>query len=185
MPHERRGGNRVSEKGQPEVWMRGPVAGIPGHLQPVAHSLLQLVEEVLAISTAVTPRELWSTPGGAPSAGFHLRHAAGALDRLFTYARGEMLNDSQLAVLGGEGAQGSEPSPGELVARFGEQVERALEQLRTTREETVLDARRVGRARLPSTVIGLLFHAAEHTQRHIGQMTTTLRIVRGIRVAAD
>jgi hypothetical protein len=38
----------------------------------------------------------------------------------------------------------------------------------------------VGRARLPSTVFGLLFHVAEHTQRHAGQAITTAKIVRGL-----
>ena len=28
----------------------------------------------------------------------------------------------------------------------------------------------------PSTVIGLLFHAAEHTQRHAGQIATASRL---------
>jgi hypothetical protein len=35
------------------------------------------------------------------------------------------------------------------------------------------DERLVGRLKLPSTVVGLLFHAAEHTQRHVGQAATT------------
>jgi hypothetical protein len=37
----------------------------------------------------------------------------------------------------------------------------------------------VGRAKLPATTLGLLFHAAEHTQRHVGQLMTTLKVVRG------
>jgi hypothetical protein len=32
---------------------------------------------------------------------------------------------------------------------------------------------------LPTTVVGLLIHCAEHTQRHVGQMVTTAKIVRG------
>jgi uncharacterized damage-inducible protein DinB len=30
---------------------------------------------------------------------------------------------------------------------------------------------------LPSTVLGLLFHAAEHTTRHAGQIATLVRVV--------
>jgi hypothetical protein len=45
-----------------------------------------------------------------------------------------------------------------------------------TGEATLTATREVGRARLPSTVIGLLFHAAEHTQRHAGQALTTKRM---------
>ena len=57
--------------------------------------------------------------------------------------------------------------------------DRALAQVRATDPSTLLDAREVGRARLPSTVVGLLFHAAEHTQRHVGQLVTTAKVVRG------
>src|SRR6185436_17959485 len=65
-----------------------------------------------------------------------------------------------------------------LVAAFDAAVERALAQLRETDETRLTEPREVGRARLPSTVLGLLFHAAEHTQRHIGQLVTTSMIVR-------
>jgi hypothetical protein len=56
-------------------------------------------------------------------------------------------------------------------------TDHAMKQVRTTREVDLLDFRAVGRAKLPSNVIGILMHAAEHTQRHIGQMSTTLKIV--------
>jgi hypothetical protein len=42
---------------------------------------------------------------------------------------------------------------------------------------TLLEPRRVGRAGLPATVIGLLFHGAEHSTRHAGQAITTARIL--------
>ena len=45
-------------------------------------------------------------------------------------------------------------------------------------ETRLLEWRGVGRAQLPSTTLGLLFHAAEHTQRHVGQMVTTAKIVK-------
>jgi uncharacterized damage-inducible protein DinB len=109
-----------------------------------------------------------------------VRHAIGSLDRLFTYARGEPLSPAQLNALAHEAdadhAAGIAPR---LVAEFETAVERAFEQLRATPETSLLEPRTVGRARLPSTVVGLLFHAAEHTQRHVGQLATTLRVVRG------
>jgi uncharacterized damage-inducible protein DinB len=46
-------------------------------------------------------------------------------------------------------------------------------------DQALLDPRLVGRAQLPSNVLGLLFHAAEHTMRHTGQVITTAKIVRG------
>jgi hypothetical protein len=162
----------------PEVWLRGPVAGIPSLLQPVAHALLQAVEEVRRVVSPLSPGHLWVRPGGAASVGFHVRHAAGSLGRLFIYARGEALSAEQRAFLAAEAEPGSPPEPAAaLVASFERQVDRALAQLRDTRESTLLEARGVGRLLLPSTVIGLLVHAAEHTQRHVGQIVTTARIV--------
>ena len=162
-----------------EVWLRGPVPGIAPLLQPVAHALIQAVEDVRRVVTPLRHDVLWARPGGAASVGFHVLHAAGSLDRLFTYARGERLSATQLATLKGETApegQGNMTSAA-LVAAFEVQVERALAQLRDTSADRLTDAREVGRARLPSTVLGLLFHGAEHTQRHVGQTITTAKIV--------
>jgi hypothetical protein len=148
-------------------------------VQPVAHALLQAVEEVRRVVGPLSPGPLWARPGGAASVGFHVRHAAGSLDRLFTYARGEALSAEQRAFLAAEAEPGSPPEPAAaLVPAFERQVDRALAQLRDTRESTLLEARGVGRLQLPSTVIGLLVHAAEHTQRHVGQIVTTARIAR-------
>jgi uncharacterized damage-inducible protein DinB len=77
--------------------------------------------------------------------------------------------------------QESEPDPAldaaELLAGFDAVVERSLDQLRSTDERTLSHARHVGRAKLPSTVIGLLFHGAEHTQRHAGQIATLVKML--------
>jgi uncharacterized damage-inducible protein DinB len=165
----------------PEVWLRGPVPGIPPLLQPVAHALLQALEEVHRVVSPLSSDQLWARPGGAASVGFHVRHAAGSLDRLFTYARGEGLTAEQRAFLAAEGEPGSPPAEAAaLASAFELQVGRALEQLRGTQETALLEARGVGRLQLPSTVLGLLFHAAEHTQRHVGQIVTTARIVQGL-----
>jgi hypothetical protein len=158
--------------------MRGPIPGIPPLLQPVAHSLLQSREEMHATLNGVAAADIWVTPGGAASVGFHARHAAGSLDRLFTYARGEQLTAAQRAAFAAEGQPDLRPQVvAALLAEFDAAVDRALEQLKTTDEATLLDARGVGRAQLPSTVVGLLFHAAEHTQRHLGQLRTTAKVL--------
>ncbi len=162
----------------PEPWLRGPVPGVPPLLQPAAHALLQAREDVHATLAALDAAALWASPGnGAPSVGWHVRHAAGSLDRLTTYARGAALADAQRAALAAESSAGTADGA-TLLAAFDAQVERALAQLRATDPATLTDAREVGRARLPSTVIGLLFHAAEHTQRHVGAIVATGRVVR-------
>jgi uncharacterized damage-inducible protein DinB len=162
-----------------EPWLRGPVPDIPALLQPVAHSLLHCREEMTAAIAGLTPEQLWQRPNGAASIGFHARHAAGSLDRLFTYARGEMLSSAQKAALAAEDIPDAAPDAAAvLVVAFDAAVERALAQLRTTSEAALLEPRGVGRSQLPSTVLGLLFHAAEHTQRHVGQLVTTTKVVR-------
>lgn len=164
----------------PEVWLRGPVDGYPAQLQPVVHALLQVREDVAQHAADVTTEQLWARPGDAGSIGFHLRHIAGATDRLLTYARGEALSAEQIAWLKNEGKPGEPPAtPAETVAIAQTGIDRALEQVRGTDPATLLDARSVGRAKLPTTVIGLVFHAAEHASRHAGQIATMRKVVRG------
>ncbi|HEY0554649.1 MAG TPA: DinB family protein [Thermoanaerobaculia bacterium] len=171
----------MSQPDPPEVWLRGPIPEIPLLLQPVAHALLQAAEEVRAVVRPLSTAHLWARPGGAASVGFHARHAAGSLDRLFTYARGEALSPEQQDFLAAEASPGWPPAEGaDLAAAFERQVDRALKQIRSTPDSTLLEARGVGRLQLPSTVLGLLFHAAEHTQRHVGQIVTTARIVQSV-----
>jgi hypothetical protein len=164
---------------EPEVWLRGPVEDVAPLLQPVAHGLLQCRLEVRSTLPTLAPAQVWTSPGGAATAGYHVRHAAGSLDRLLTYARGDQLSRDQLATRRDEGRPDVRDGIQDmLVAEFDAAVERALAQLRATDPASLLQPREVGRARLPSTVLGLLFHAAEHTQRHVGQLVTTAKIVK-------
>lgn len=169
----------------PEVWMRGAIAGIAPQLQPVAHSLLQVIEEVEALDSALTSSELHARPFGVASLAFHLRHMAGSLDRLLTYARGESLSDRQLEWLREE-SRVTDETRDDLVGVARVALNRALDQVRawSQRPNELFDPREVGRQRLPSTVLGLLVHAAEHAQRHSGQIATTVRIVRASRDGA-
>jgi hypothetical protein len=108
--------------------------------------------------------------------GFHLQHLTGVLDRLFTYARGESLSEKQLSALKAEGVQSPGVSSSILLEAFRQQVELALAELRTIDEQTLTAPRTVGRSKLPSTVLGLLVHSAEHVQRHVGQLLVTVRV---------
>ena len=159
----------------PEAWLRGPVEGIEPLLMPAAHAIIQAREDIERAASGASVEQLWHRPGGAASAGFHLRHIAGSLDRLYTYARGESLSDAQRTALAREGAPGADAR--ELVDAACEVMDRALDQLRQTPREILLEPRAVGRAGLPATVLGLLFHGAEHTARHVGQLITTLKVV--------
>ncbi|MFD1467627.1 DinB family protein [Hymenobacter caeli] len=169
---------------QPEVWLRGPLPQVPPLLQPVAHALLQAQADVAVALARFPAAQLWERPAGVASVGFHLQHLAGVLDRMLTYAQNQPLSPAQLAYLAAEGYPA--PSAGAPAAQvealqkaFGGAVQQALAQLHRTPEAALTDYRPVGRAALPSTVIGLLVHAAEHTQRHVGQLLVTARILAG------
>jgi hypothetical protein len=162
-----------------EVWLRGPVEGIPPLLQPVTHALLQAMEEVEAMMDGFPEIFIWVKPSGMASPAFHLQHITGVLDRLFTYARGELLTPVQMEYLSLEGRE-MENAPGldTLLANFHAQVDKAIEQLKNTDESSLTEVRGVGRAQIPSTVIGLLTHSAEHIMRHTGQLLVTSRLLR-------
>jgi uncharacterized damage-inducible protein DinB len=162
---------------QPEYWLRGPIENIPSLLQPVAHALLQAREEVREAISGFPEDKIWQKPGGVASVAFHLQHMAGVLDRLFTYANEEQLNDEQLKYLAAEGKENETISLNDLFNQFSLQVDKAIEQLRNTNEKKLLEKRGVGRKQIPSTALGLLFHAAEHTQRHNGQLMVTAKLI--------
>ncbi|MGI4875825.1 MAG: DinB family protein [Janthinobacterium lividum] len=163
---------------QLEAWLRGPLPQVPPLLQPVAHALLQAREEVTEYVAHFPAARLAERPLGLASVGFHLRHLTGVLDRTFTYARAEALTETQLVYLTAETQPPThEGAVQELVTAFSQQVEAAIQQLIATPEATLPTWRGVGRAQLPSTVIGLLVHAAEHTTRHVGQLLVTVRVV--------
>ncbi len=162
----------------PEVWLRGPVAGIQPLLQPAAHAIQQVGEDVIPIVQQLTPTQLWARPGGAAAIGFHLVHLPGSLDRLLTYSRAEPLSARQLTELADERTVHEDrPEIEQLLERFSARLDAAIDYLRTVPTDSLLLPREVGRKRLPSTTLGLIFHAAEHSSRHAGQIVTLTRVV--------
>ncbi len=162
---------------QPEYWLRGPVNHIPTLLQPVAHALLQARAEANIGMSDFPENKLWTRPAEVAAPGFHLQHIPGVIDRLFTYAREESLNETQMEWLKEEG-ENQTASVQELLGKLDKQVDLALDQLMSTDPNTLTDTRYVGRKRIPSTVIGLLSHAAEHSMRHVGQLLVTVRVLK-------
>jgi uncharacterized damage-inducible protein DinB len=162
----------------PEVWLRGPVPGVQPLLQPAAHAIQQVGEDVIPLVQHLTPEQLWARPGGAAAIGFHLAHLPGSLDRLLTYSRAESLSPHQLDSLAAERTVHEDrPELAHLLARFSAALDSAIEYLRMVPPDSLLLLREVGRKRLPSTTVGLIFHAAEHSSRHAGQIVTLSRIV--------
>lgn len=160
--------------------MRGPIAGLSPMLQPVAHTILQVREEVNALMIDFPEEYLWETPAGVASVAFHLQHLSGVLDRLFTYANDKMLNEDQLELLALEKVSPQyDLTVKRLLTRFNNQVNKALTQLKNTDEETLLELRGIGRKKIPTNVIGLYFHAAEHSARHFGALMVTIKFLKG------
>ena len=161
-----------------EWWQRGPVDGVPAMLQPVAHIVLQIGESVPQLADGLSEAEWNARPAGVAACAFHVRHIIGVLDRLFTYARGESLSEAQFVSLRGEGEPIAIADVPALLAQFDVQVASAIAELKATDPAILGDYRAVGRAQLPSTVIGCLVHGAEHGMRHVGQLSVTVRVVR-------
>lgn len=160
---------------RPEPWMRGPLEGVDPLVAPVFHSFTQVREDLSRYTAGLTDEQVWTAPAGAPPLGFHLRHIAGSVDRLTTYLMNEPLSDEQLAALK------SESEPGASLGALLDEVDRALgeseRRLRTIDPASIDEPRWIGRKRLPTTVLGLLVHIAEHSQRHLGQAITTARVI--------
>jgi len=163
---------------EPEFWQKGPVEGIAPLLQPVAHALLQARKEVEDAMHDFPDNLLWKRPAGVASVGFHLHHLAGVIDRLFTYAKALPLTEEQLHYLRNEGKEEAGATVASLIQHFHLTVDAALAQLSSTSEASLTEARGIGRKQIPTTVTGLLFHAAEHTQRHTGQLLVTAKVVK-------
>jgi uncharacterized damage-inducible protein DinB len=168
----------MSTSNLPEVWLRGPIEGVPALLQPAAHTLLQARDEIKELMHDFPNEKLWEKPAGVASVGFHLQHIVGVLDRLLTYARGTQLGEEQLKYLAAEGKHSADITVSQLVEKLNEQIERTIKDLKDIDEKTLTEFRGVGRKQLPSTVLGLIFHSAEHTMRHLGQVLVTAQIVK-------
>jgi uncharacterized damage-inducible protein DinB len=161
-----------------EYWLSGPVPNVPALLQPAAHALLQSVREIKEYLSEFPQEQLWKKPYGRASVGFHLKHLTGVLDRLLTYAKQETLTEEQFQFLKNEGNREGAPTSEQLISAFENKVDEALAYFKTIPENTLTDERFVGRKKLPTTLIGLLFHAAEHSQRHVGQLLVTVSVLK-------
>jgi len=160
-----------------EVWLRAEtIPNLSPILQPAANALLEAAEEISIFLKDFPDSKLWEKPAGCASVGFHLLHISGFLGRLLTYADGKMLSKQQLQYLQSE--NGQQPTDLKtLLHKALQTIHQTVEKLKTYPESSFAETRYVGRAQIPTTTIGLLFHAAEHTMRHIGQLLVTARVL--------
>ena len=160
-----------------EAWLNGELEGFAPLMMPAAHALTQAAKDLRKAAPELSKQELTARPNDAPSVAFHLRHIAGSIDRLLTYARAGQLTAAQFAELKAETALDSAQTAAELTEKAVAKISEALDALKNAPPEVLFERRAVGRQKLPTTVFGLLFHIAEHTARHVGQVVTTAKIV--------
>src|SRR5437868_12357347 len=127
----------------PEPWMRGPIEGVDTLLAPVLYSFEQAREDIAKYTEGLTGDQLWATPHGFGSVGFHLRHIAGSTERLMTYLKGEQITEAQLAFLKAEKDPGA--SREELLAAMDRAFREAEAVVRSLNIATLYDAREIGR----------------------------------------
>ena len=163
-----------------EPWLRGTLQEIPAVHRAVLHSF-QMAEEDLSRWCGELSLGEWNMrPGGVAGVAFHVRHIARSVDRLLTYAEGGTLNEEQTAKIETEGAQCT--AIDKELAELHSAFKNAARRVRALIGEDLEAARAVGRELLPTSLGGLLVHVAEHTQRHVGQAITTVKLVRAARV---
>ncbi|MGJ7032187.1 DinB family protein [Niabella hirudinis] len=160
-----------------EVWLRGESDPyLAAELQPAADALLQAGEELEALLADFPDDRLWERPAGVAAVGFHLKHIAGVLDRLLSYAEEKMLSPEQLEYLKSEAIDQGHTAQ-DLLQEVRVGIQQTIRRYRKLDPSLLTALRQVGRAGLPSTVIGLCFHAAEHTMRHTGQLLVTVKVL--------
>jgi hypothetical protein len=142
---------------------------------PVFFSFAQVREDLAKHTAGLAPEQVWRVTG-ANSLGFQLKHIAGSVDRITSYVMEQPLTEAQMIFLRQE-SSGSEDVPA-LLALVEQSLSHSEDRLRQIDPGRIYDARSVGRRALPTTVIGLLVHLAEHTQRHLGQAITLSKLAR-------
>ena len=94
--------NKINQANEPEPWLRGTLTEVPAVTRAVLHVLQLTNEDLHRWAGELTDGELNQRPSGLASVAFHVRHIAGSLDRLLTYAEGHQLSSEQIAFLKSE-----------------------------------------------------------------------------------
>ena len=160
----------------PEPWLRGPLESTPAFIAPVLYSFRQAREDIAQHTAGLSTEQIWATPYGFGAVGFHVRHIGRSVDRLTAYLMGQQLSASQWSALDSEHEGGA--SRDELLGELSGHLDRAEALIRTIDPAALTEVRTVGRKKMPATVIGLLTHIAEHTQRHVGQAISAAKLAR-------
>jgi len=162
-----------------EPWLRGTHAEVPAAARAVLHALELALDDLTRWTAGLTDAELHSQPLGLTAVAFHLRHIARSTDRILSYAEGKQLSVEQLATLKAE--QAGDETLADLMAKVKAAFSNAAERIPVLATATLDTPRGVGRKQLPTSIGGALIHVADHTQRHVGQVVTTAKVLKALR----
>lgn len=162
-----------------EPWLRGTYAEVPPVGRAVLHAFDLALDDLTRWTKGLTDGEVHAQPLGLPPVAFHLRHIARSTDRLLSYAEGNQLSVEQLNALKAE--QSGEESLAALLAEAEASFTIAADRVRVLATANFDTLRGVGRKRLPTSIGGALIHVADHTQRHVGQVVTTAKVLKALR----
>jgi hypothetical protein len=158
-----------------EPWMRGYLKDLDPIQAAVLYSFRHAQEDIREWIRRIPEDHLWIQCGKLASAGFHVRHIAGSVDRLITYAEGRQLTDTQMEYLKNEHSPGG--TLPELLELLDGNLARAESIIRSLDPGTYGEIREIGRKRIPVPLGTLLVHIAEHTQRHVGELIMTVKVI--------
>lgn len=159
----------------PEPWLRGTLTDVRAVPRAVLHALELAGEDLTKWCSPLTDAELNSQPHGLSSVAFQLRHIARSIDRLLTYAEGNVLSAEQLEALKQESQL--DATSQSVFDELSTTLARGTERIHTLARSDLEQPRSVGKKGLPTTLGGLLVHVADHTQRHVGQAITTAKVL--------
>ena len=162
-----------------EPWLRGTHAEVPAVGRAVLHALDLALDDLTKWTEGLTDAEVHAQPLGLTAIAFHLRHIARSADRLLSYAEGNQLTSGQLAALKAE--QAGEETLAALLAEVEVSFSNAADRVRVLATANFDTFRGVGRKQLPTSIGGALIHVADHTQRHVGQVVTTAKVLKALR----
>lgn len=162
-----------------EPWLRGTHADIPAVARGVLHAFDLALDDITKWTEGLSDLEVCAQPLGLPAVSFHLKHIARSIDRLLTYAEGGQISADQLALLKSE--QTGCETLAELLAEVGSAFSNAADRVRVLATADFNTFRGVGRKQLPTSIGGALVHVADHTQRHVGQLVTTAKVLKALR----
>jgi uncharacterized damage-inducible protein DinB len=162
-----------------EPWLRGTHGDVPAVGRAVLHALELVLDDLSKWTEGLADAELHAQPLGLPAVAFHLRHIARSVDRILSYAEGNQLTAEQLTALKAE--QSGNETLAELLAEVEASFSNAAERVRVLATADFNTFRGVGRKQLPTSIGGALIHVADHTQRHVGQVVTTAKVLVALR----